>query len=56
MCLASAGSPDAEGVDQAWRRVAESTGVSRKAVEAGIAERTMLKCLLKLAEVANVKF
>jgi NAD(P)-dependent dehydrogenase (short-subunit alcohol dehydrogenase family) len=54
VCLLSAGSPDAPGVDQAFRRVAEGTGVSREGVEAEIAERTMLKRLPTLAEVANV--
>lgn len=54
VCLRSAGSPDAPGVDEVFRHHAENAGISREAFEAGIAERTLLKRLPKLAEVANV--
>lgn len=47
ICLRSAGSPDAPGLD-------EFAGVSRQAFEADLAERTLLKRLPKVAEVANV--
>ena len=53
VCLRSAGSPDAPGVDAALRLHAESAGVSREAWEATIAEKTLLKRMPKLAEVAN---
>lgn len=53
VCLRSAGSPDAPGVDAAWRRLAANAGVSREVWEADIADRTMLKRLPKLAEVAS---
>jgi 3-oxoacyl-[acyl-carrier protein] reductase len=53
VCLRSAGSPDAPGVDEVFRRHAENAGISREAFEAGIADRTLLKRLPKLAEVAN---
>jgi NAD(P)-dependent dehydrogenase (short-subunit alcohol dehydrogenase family) len=54
VCLRSAGSPDTPGVDEVFRRHAANAGISREAFEAGIAERTLLKRLPKLAEVANV--
>lgn len=54
VCLRSAGSPDAPGVDAAMRLHAENAGVSREAWEANIAEKTLLKRMPKLAEVANV--
>jgi 3-oxoacyl-[acyl-carrier protein] reductase len=53
VCLRSAGSPDAPGVDAAWRRLAENAGVTREEWEARIADRTLLKRLPRLAEVAN---
>jgi 3-oxoacyl-[acyl-carrier protein] reductase len=53
VCLRSAGSPDAPGVDTAWRRLAENAGLSREALETDIADRTLLKRLPKLAEVAS---
>lgn len=53
VCLRSAGSPDAPGVDAAWRQLAERAGVSRDAWEAEIADRTYLKRLPSLAEVAS---
>jgi 3-oxoacyl-[acyl-carrier protein] reductase len=54
VCLRSAGSPDTPGVDEVFRRHAENAGISREAFEAGIAEKTLLKRLPRLAEVANV--
>jgi 3-oxoacyl-[acyl-carrier protein] reductase len=41
-------------VDEVFRRHAQQAGISREAIEAGIAEKTLLKRLPKLAEVANV--
>src|SRR5260370_6647995 len=54
ICLRPAGSPDTPGVDEVFRQFAEQAGISREAFEAGIAERTLLKRLPKLTEVANV--
>lgn len=54
ICLRSAGSPDAPRLDEVFRQHAELVGISREAFEAGIAERTLLKRLPKLAEVAAV--
>jgi 3-oxoacyl-[acyl-carrier protein] reductase len=53
ICLRSAGSPDAQGVDEAFKVHAEKIGVSREQFEKDFAERTMLKRLPLLAEVAN---
>jgi 3-oxoacyl-[acyl-carrier protein] reductase len=53
VCLRSAGSPDTPGVNEVFNRHAENAGISREAFEAGIAEKTMLKRLPKLAEVAD---
>jgi NAD(P)-dependent dehydrogenase (short-subunit alcohol dehydrogenase family) len=53
ICLRSAGSPDAPGVDEVFDLHAEKTGVSREQFEKEFAERTMLKRLPRLAEVAN---
>ena len=53
VCLRSAGSPDAPGVAEAIRLHAESAGVSPEAWEAQSAEKTLLKRMPKLAEVAN---
>jgi 3-oxoacyl-[acyl-carrier protein] reductase len=53
VCLRSAGSPDTPGVNEVFNRHAENAGISREAYEAGIAEKTMLKRLPKLAEVAD---
>ena len=41
-------------MDEVFRQLAEQAGISREAFEAGIAERTLLKRMPKLAEVANV--
>jgi 3-oxoacyl-[acyl-carrier protein] reductase len=54
ICLRSAGSPDAPGVGEAYRLHAEHAGISREAFEASLAERTLLKRLPRLAEVAAV--
>jgi len=54
ICLRSAGSPDTPGVDEVFRLHAEHAGISREAFEASLAERTLLKRLPKLAEVAAV--
>jgi 3-oxoacyl-[acyl-carrier protein] reductase len=54
VCLRSSGSPDTPGVDEVFNRHAENAGISREAFEAGIAEKTLLKRLPRLAEVANV--
>jgi NAD(P)-dependent dehydrogenase (short-subunit alcohol dehydrogenase family) len=54
VCLRSSGSPDAPGVDEVFRLHARNAGISREAVEANIAQGTLLKRLPKLAEVANM--
>ncbi len=54
VCLRSAGSPDTPGVDEVFRLHAKHAGISREAVEAGIAQSTLLKRLPKVAEVAAV--
>jgi len=51
--LRSSGSPDAPGVAEAIRRHARLAGVSLEAFEARIAEKTMLKRMPKMAEIAN---
>jgi 3-oxoacyl-[acyl-carrier protein] reductase len=51
--LRSAGSPDAPGVSAAIGEHARLAGVSREAFEARIAEKTMLKRMPRMAEVAN---
>lgn len=53
VCLRSAGSPDAPGVEAAFRVQADVAGISPEAWEARIAERTLLKRMPRLAEVAN---
>jgi 3-oxoacyl-[acyl-carrier protein] reductase len=53
VCLRSAGSPDAPGVDEVFNQHAKNAGITREEFEAGFAERTMLKRLPKLHEVAN---
>jgi 3-oxoacyl-[acyl-carrier protein] reductase len=53
VCLRSAGSPDAAGLDEVWRRHGERAGISRQAFELRIADQTLLKRMPKLAEVAN---
>jgi NAD(P)-dependent dehydrogenase (short-subunit alcohol dehydrogenase family) len=54
VCLRSAGSPDGAVVSEVMRQLAEQEGITREAFEARIAERTMLKRMPKLTEVANV--
>jgi NAD(P)-dependent dehydrogenase (short-subunit alcohol dehydrogenase family) len=51
VCLRSAGSPDAPGVDYALTVGAKSAGVSRQAFEEQIAAQTTLKRLPRLDEV-----
>ncbi len=51
--LRSAGSPDAPGVAFAIGEHARLAGVTREQFEARIAEKTMLKRMPKMAEVAN---
>ena len=51
ICLRSAGSPDAPGVNYAITVSAERAGISRKAFEDQLAERTLLKRMPRLAEV-----
>lgn len=51
VCLRSAGSPDAPGVEYAMARHAEQAGVSREAFEEQWAEQTLLKRLPRLGEV-----
>ena len=54
MCIRSAGSPDAPGVDRALSALAELEGISRDAFEARMAERTLLKHMPRLHEIANL--
>lgn len=54
VCIRSAGSPDAAGVDRALTALAELDGISRDDFEARIAERTLLKHLPRLREIANL--
>jgi len=51
ICMCSAGSPDAPGVDYAMNVSAEAAGMSRDAFEAEHASRSALKRLPRLAEV-----
>ncbi len=53
VCLRSAGSPDAPGVDEVFHRHAANRGMTREAFERNLAEQTLLKRLPMLAEVAN---
>lgn len=53
VCLKSSGSPDAPGVDEVFHQHAKNAGISRQAFEDSIAEKTLLKRLPKIAEVAN---
>jgi NAD(P)-dependent dehydrogenase (short-subunit alcohol dehydrogenase family) len=54
VCLRSAGSPDAEGVSEVFDKHAEILKMSREEFEVQFSERTMLKHLPSLNEVANV--
>ncbi len=51
--LRSSGSPDAPGVVAAITEHARAAGVTMEAFEARIAEKTMLKHMPKMAEIAN---
>ena len=51
--LRSSGSPDSPGVLAAVAEHARAAGVTREAFEARIAEKTMLKRMPKMAEIAN---
>jgi len=51
--LRSSGSPDAPGVAAAITEHARAAGVTLEAFEARIAEKTMLKHMPKMAEIAN---
>jgi 3-oxoacyl-[acyl-carrier protein] reductase len=53
ICLRSSGSPDAPGVLAAMRLHAENAGISVEAMEARIAENTLLKRMPRLVDVAN---
>jgi 3-oxoacyl-[acyl-carrier protein] reductase len=53
VCLRSAGSPDAPGVNEVFIKHAKNAGISREQFEAEFAEKTMLKRLPLLKEVAN---
>jgi NAD(P)-dependent dehydrogenase (short-subunit alcohol dehydrogenase family) len=53
VALRSAGSPDAPGVSQAIAEHARSAGVSRETFEARIAEKTMLRRMPRMAEIAD---
>ena len=53
ICLRSSGSPDAPGVLSAMRLHAENAGISVEAMEARIAENTLLKRMPRLSDVAN---
>ena len=54
VCIRSAGSPDAPGVDAALTALAKVEGISRDAFEARIAERNLLKRMPRLREIANL--
>jgi NAD(P)-dependent dehydrogenase (short-subunit alcohol dehydrogenase family) len=54
VCLCSPGSPDTPGLKDVWRKHAEKAGVAPDAFERAIADRTMLKRLPGLVEIANV--
>src|SRR5262249_828179 len=54
ICLRSAGAPDSPGEQWAMRVLAERAGVLPEAFEASQAEKTLLKRLPKLAEVAEM--
>ena len=51
--LRSSGSPDAPGVRRRLREHARAAGVTREVFEARIAEKTMLKRMPLMAEIAN---
>lgn len=53
VALRSSGSPDAPGVSAAISEHARLAGVSREVFEARIAEKTMLRRMPRMAEIAN---
>jgi len=53
VCLRSSGSPDAEGVAEVFNKHAGLSNISREEFELQFAEKTMLKHLPALNEVAN---
>jgi 3-oxoacyl-[acyl-carrier protein] reductase len=53
VCLRSAGSPDTPGVEEVWRRHAEAAGASMPEWTQRMAEKTLLKRLPSLAEIAG---
>jgi NAD(P)-dependent dehydrogenase (short-subunit alcohol dehydrogenase family) len=54
VCICSAGSPDTPALKEVWRKHAQNAGIAPDAFERGIADRTMLKRMPMLAEIANV--
>lgn len=54
ICLRSSGSPDTPGVEEVWHQHAKNAGLPPEAWAARIADKTLLKRLPRLAEVANV--
>ncbi len=54
VCLRSAGSPDAEGVAEVFEMHAGILKISKEEFTAQFAEKTMLKHLPNLNEIANV--
>jgi NAD(P)-dependent dehydrogenase (short-subunit alcohol dehydrogenase family) len=53
VCLRSAGSPDTPGVREVWQRHAAAAGASLPEWEDRMADKTLLKRLPLLAEIAN---
>jgi 3-oxoacyl-[acyl-carrier protein] reductase len=54
VCLRSAGSPDAPGVDEVFDEHAAVAGITREEFDRNIRERTLLKRLPLLSEVADM--
>ena len=54
VCLRSAGSPDAKGVDEVFDIQAKSAGISRAEFQRRIEDTTLLKRLPSLADISNV--
>lgn len=54
ICLRSAGSPDAPGLDQVFTMNAQNAGITRQELEASYAAGIPLRRFPKLAEVGNV--
>ncbi len=53
VCIRSAGSPDSQGVDKVFTLHAKNAGITCGEFEDNFAERTMLKRLPRLREIAN---